>query len=169
MQKIGLLKIPGNWKDQLYISRNTYKSAFHQAHQQAPSGLLWVFQMSAFTLSPWQVVSLHAPDASEAVELPGSQPRRFRKGKSIIISEAEHNMDEVCLPRRLVAFLPKDTQNLGTRTVGCKSPVQGLQGNGGQVPVVQYNHYSSSQLALQPGSGSPTTRSRSNENTSSLW
>lgn len=78
-------------------------------------------------------------------------------------------MDEVCLHRRLVEFLPQDTKNLATKTVGFKSPVQGLQGNGGQVPMMQYSYYSSSRLDLQPDSESPATRSRSNENTSSSW
>lgn len=66
-------------------------------------------------------LSLRAPDASDTVELPGSQPWRMRKGKAIIISKEEHNTTEGCLPRRLVEFLPKDTQNLGTETAGCKS------------------------------------------------
>lgn len=78
-------------------------------------------------------------------------------------------MDEVCLPRRLVEFLPQGTKKLGTKTVGFKSPVQGLQGNGGQVSMTQYSYYSSSRLDLQPGSESPATRSRSNENASSSW
>lgn len=101
------------------------------------------------------------------MELPGSQPRRFRKGKPIIISEEKHNMDEGCLPRRLVEFLPQDTKNSGSKTVGCKSPRQGLQGNGGKVPMVQYNYCSSSRPDLQPGSDSPATGSRNKENTSS--
>lgn len=36
MQMIRLLKIPGNWKDLLYISRNVYESAFNEG---SPSGI----------------------------------------------------------------------------------------------------------------------------------
>lgn len=122
MQMIKLLKIPGDWKDPLYISRNVYKSAFHEG---SPSGisrsLMDVLNICFHPLSLTSCLSncTRCLRGCGAARQPALETQQV-KGNYHQQRGAQHS-EEGCLPRRLVEFIPKDTGNLIPKTVGCRS------------------------------------------------
>jgi len=176
MQIIKLLKIPGDWKDPLYISRNVYKSAFHEG---SPPGIsrsvmgalnIWFCPLSLTScLSTCTTFHRGCGVARQpALETQQGKGNYRQQGRTQHDWGAPSQEISGVHPKGCMKHIPKDAWTLKLWAAEApQKPKAGPQGHGGQMSTMRYSRYYYSVFDLQSGSCSPTTRSSSNKNTSS--